>query len=322
MILRYESYTKVLISMFLTTIFGAVIYSYFFIQNYPIPITNRISLDAKIGFIKNRVDRDRVDTIIVGSSIGLNNVAGEVLEKSSKIIDRVLNLSVYEATSPQIEQVLELTPLFPNLKRVIYSAQFSDFAYAGRLKDFDSRFIIDYISGNLSIKDITSFYFRSCQNIFFCIKRQWSWGREHQNSNQFTYLGFDKTGSVPLGIYGDDIIKSRWENPHSDRESDYAFRALDEIAKKLKEKRIKLIFVMQPYREPLVKKFKHLKPTMERFESRVKSILDRSGGEFLNLHKRLHLKDIYFADRSHLNGKGAVISSGEIAKFIDREVKR
>jgi hypothetical protein len=85
MILRYESYTKVLISMFLTTIFGAVIYSYFFIQNYPIPITNRISLDAKIGFIKNRVDRDRVDTIIVGSSIGLNNVAGEVLEKSSKI---------------------------------------------------------------------------------------------------------------------------------------------------------------------------------------------------------------------------------------------
>jgi len=61
---------------------------------------------------------------------------------------------------------------------------------------------------------------------------------------------------------------------------------------------------------------------MERFESRVKSILDRSGGEFLNLHKRLHLKDIYFADRSHLNGKGAVISSGEIAKFIDREVKR
>ena len=308
--------------MIFSIIFSSILYSIYFINNYPIAITNRISFDAKISFIKNNIETESIDAVVVGSSIGLNNVRGKILEDSSKVLNGVLNLSVYEATPPQIEQVLELTPLFPNLKYVIYSAQFSDFAYAGRFKDYSSKFIIDYIEDRLSFKDRVSFYFKSCQDIFFCIKRQWNWDREYQQSNQFTYLGFDSSGSVPLEIYGDDIIKSRWANPHSNREANFAFTALDSITKKLKERGIKFIFVMQPYREPLVQKFKHLKPTMSRFEDRVREILDRNGGEFLNLYSRLHLEDRYFADRSHLNAKGSTISSQEIAKFIDKEARK
>jgi hypothetical protein len=307
--------------MIAITIISSILYSIYFINNYPIAVTNRISFDAKISFIKKNIDRDSIDTIIVGSSIGLNNVRGKIVEDNSKTLKGVLNLSVYEATPPQIEQILQLTPLFINLKYVIYSAQFSDFAYAGKFKNYDSKFIINYIANKLSLKEQLAFYFKSCQNIFFCIERQWSWEKEHQQSNKFTYLGFDSSGSVPLDIYGNDIIKSRWDNPHSNRESNFAFKSLKSIAKELHKKGIKLIFVMQPYREPLIKKFKHLKPTMSKFERRVKDILYKNGGEFLNLNDKLHLQDKYFADRSHLNAKGSRVSSIEIAKFIDKEVK-
>ena len=317
--LKYKIYVRILFLMISTILFSSLIYSFYFIQNYPISITNRISFDAKIGFIKQNINLNNIDTIIVGSSIGLNNVQGEVLEKYSKEAKGVLNLSVYEATPPQIKQVLELTPLFPNLKRVIYSAQFSDFAYAGKLKDYDSKFLIDYISNNLSIKESIKFYFKSCQNIFFCIKRQWNWDREYQQSNHFTYLGFDKSGSVPLEIYGNDIIQSRWKNPHRDRQSIDAFRALDKITEYLNKKDINFIFVMQPYRSPLVKNYKHLKPTMQKFKQKVDVILNKNTGLFLDLHNMLNLKDEYFADRSHLNSKGSLVSSKAIAEFLDKE---
>ncbi len=320
--LKYKTYVRILFLMISTILFSYFIYSFYFIQNYPISITNRISFDAKIGFIKQNIDLTMIDTIIVGSSIGLNNVQGEALEKYSKEAKGVLNLSVYEATPPQIKQVLELIPLFPNLKRVIYSAQFSDFAYAGKLKDYNSKFIIDYISNNLSIKESVKFYFKSCQDIFFCIKRQWNWNREYQQSNHFTYLGFDKSGSVPLEIYGKDIIQSRWKNPHRDRQSIYAFRALDKITEDLKKKDINFIFVMQPYRQPLVKKYNHLKPTMQKFKQKVEVILSKNTGVFLDLHNMMNLQDEYFADRSHLNSKGSLISSKAIAEFLDKESKK
>jgi len=318
--LKYKTYLKILFLIIFIIIFSSILYSFYFIKNYPVSITNRISFDAKIGFIKKNIDLKSIDTIIVGSSIGLNNVQGEVLEKYSKESKGVLNLSVYEATPPQIKQVLELIPLFPNLKRIIYSAQFSDFAYAGKIKNYNSKFIMDYILNRLSTLDILRFYFKSCQDIFFCIKRQWNWDREHQQSNHFTYLGFDKSGSVPLEIYGKDIIQSRWKNPHSNRQSIYAFAGLDEITKDLKKKDISFIFVMQPYRASLVKKYKYLRPTMQKFRQKVKMILNKNReGVFLDLDNILNLEDRYFADRSHLNSKGSYISTKAIAEFLDKE---
>jgi len=318
MTLDSKNYLKILFSILITLMIMAVIYSYYFIKHYPIPITNRISLDAKITFIKENIDIDSVDTIIVGSSIGLNNVQGETLQKSSTQAKSVLNLSVYEATPPQIEQILQLTPTFPNLKRIIYSAQYSDFAYEGKLKEYNATFIGSYIKGSLSTKEKFAFYFKSCQNIFFCIKRAWNWRDKYQQNNQFTYLGFDATGSVPLHIYGDDIIASRWQKPHSNRQNNRTFDALDRMSLRAKNLNIDFIFALQPYRQPLIDKFFHVAPTMQKFTQRVENIMSKNSGKFIDLHSKLHLKDAYFADRSHLNDKGSLLSSQALGEFLDK----
>lgn len=316
--LAYKTYVKILFFILIGLIIGALFYAYYFTKNYPLPITGRISFDAKITFIKEHIDRKKVDTIIVGSSIGLNNVQGAVLEAASQKCQSVLNLSVYEATPTQVEQVLELISIFPHLKRILYSAQYSDFGYAGRLQDYDPAFIKAYLAGTLTLKEKISFYFHSCQNIFFCIRREWNWKDEHLQNNQFGYLGFDATGSVPLHIYGKDIIISRWEKPHFDKQSKEAFTALERMSQKAHKEKIDFIFVVQPYREPLVKNFTHVRPVMQSFSHQAEQIVTRNGGKFLNLHDQLHMNDRYFSDRSHLNDQGSIIGTEAIGKFIDQ----
>ena len=317
MVLTYKNYLKWLFITLAAVAFAALLYTAFFIKNYPLPITNRISFDAKLKFIKESIDRDKVDTLIVGSSIGLNNVQGAVLENNSTHCSTVLNLSVYEASTLEVEEVLELRKLFPHLKRVIYSVQFPDFAEAGRFSDYQPDLIRKYLKDDFTPQAHAAFLFRMCQNLFFCIQRQWNYRHKHSKNNQFGYLGFDKTGSVPLHIYGNDIIKSRWEQPHWTKQSPENYQALSRIAQELQSEGIRFYFVIQPYRKPLIDQYPEIRATLSSFSQKTAQILEQYGGEILNLNKTLPLEDSYFSDRSHLNDKGSKISSGAIADFID-----
>ncbi len=312
---KYKTYVKILFLALLSIVGAAFLYLYIFSKIYPFPVLHRISLDAKINFIKDHIDIDKVDTIIVGSSIGLNDVQGAVLEKSCKKCQSVLNLSGFELRPPQVEQILELATVFPNLKRIIYSAQFSDFSEYAMLEDYNPNMVRRYLTNSLVFPDYISIIQYS--DIISCIKRQWDWKTKYMLNNQFTYLGFDSTGSVPLHIYGRDIVKDRWEQPHSAKQDKRNYLVLKKMVKKAKKDDIHFYFIMEPYREPLVKKFKHVRPTMVSFEHSIKKIVVGNDGIFLNLHDKLHLNDDYFADRSHLNDKGSAITAEEIGKFID-----
>ena len=316
--LRNKTYLKILFTLLGTIIAIAIGYAIYFSKNYPLPITNRISFDAKIKFIRENIDIDTVDTIIVGSSIGLNNIQGYYLEKASKKCNSVLNFSIYESSAFQIEQLLKLMGAFPNLKRIIYSAQFSDFQPQARYKNYDPIFLSQYMRDELSQIEYLTLLFNSCKNIFFCINRQREWQKKHSMNNKFTYLEFDSTGSVPLHIYGKDIIERRWAHPHGHLQVPSTFKAVDRISKKLYDHGIQLYFVQQPYRYPLtIGKYQYVDDVINSFGKRITKIITNRNGHFLSLHKELHLKDKYFADRSHLNDQGSILSAKAIAKFID-----
>jgi hypothetical protein len=297
---------------------GSLLYLYVFSKTYPLPIVSRVSLDAKIKFIREKVDINSIDTVIVGSSIGLNNVQGIVLEQSSKKINKVLNLSSLGLAPIQIEQLLEITTIFPKLKRVIYSAQFADFWYPFVFdEDFDASLIGRYISNNESFKDNLYLLFVGYKNILTFIKNHWLWDKKYVADNTNYCLSFDSSGSVPLRIYGSDIDQKMWSEPDTTDQSEENYQALDRMAKKLSRDDIIFYFVLQPYREPLLRKYTDLNTTMINFGKRVKNLVLKRGGKFLNLHDQLHFSDTYFVDREHLNDKGSAIASRAIAKFID-----
>ena len=315
--LNNKMYLKIL-SYILGIIFSTTVaYSYYFSKHYPLPITNRISLDAKIQFIREEIDVDKIDTIIVGSSLGLNNVDGAYLEKASVKSKNVLNLSIWSVNAVQVEELLELSEVFPHLERIIYSGQFTSFNHGSKLKNFDADFIKKYISHDLNPLKYSVFILNACKDISFCRNRQKEWKEKYTANNKFGYLDFDHTGSAPLHIYGKDIIQSRWIKVDGDIQNPNALNALSRMADNAYKKNIKFYFIQQPYRQEQIDKHRHIKEIMKNFPQKMKKILNKYHGEFLNLHEKLHFGNEYFADRSHLNDKGSKISAEEIGKFID-----
>jgi len=319
--LSNKNYLKILFSIFTLIGISVVSYSFDFSNKYPLPIIDHISFDAKAKFIRDSVDINEIDTIIVGSSLALNNVSGVVIEKNSKQCKHVLNISVWSIDAPQVEQILELVEDFPKLKRIIYSGQFTSFNHANRFKKFDTQFIKKYISNELNPLAYTTFVLNACKDISFCKNRAIEWKKKYIDNTKFAYLDFDHTGSAPLHIYGKDIIKARWTKIDGATQNPNALKALERITKKAQNKNINFYFVQQPYRQAQIDKYPHIQKIMKSFPKDISKIMEQHGGKFFNAHDLLQLNDDYFADRSHLNDKGSKVVSEQIAKFIDKSEK-
>ena len=315
--LKYKNYVKILL-LILVIIFGSTfIYVYHYAKIYPLPFTYRISLDDKLRFIRDMPNRDQIDTIIVGSSLGLNNIQGIILEESSTKVHHVLNISAYGLKMTQVEKHLDLISVFPNVKRVIYSTQFPDFSDAFKFENYDIEFIKKYINlGEGKIDLIHAFY--GYKNIIQFAKNHWFW-EEKYRGDMFNFgLAFDRTGSVPLQIYGDDINKDKFFNPHPLKQDMESFHALSRISEKMHQDNIKFYFIVGPYRQPILDKHEDLRTTMGNFIVKTNKIITNNGGFFLNLHPQLKLSDYYFVDRFHLNEHGSVLTAKAIGKFIDK----
>ena len=320
--LSNKKYLKILFIILGTIVSTTVGYSVYFSKHYPIPLIDHISFDAKMQFIREHIDINKIDTIVVGSSLALNNVQGAYLEKNSNKCQHVLNLSVWSVDAPQVEQLLKLTEGFSNLKRIIYTGQFTSFNFANEFKNFDGDFIKRYISHELNPIEYSIFILNACKDISFCAQRQRTWAQEHGRNNTFGYLGFDHTGSVALNIHGKDIVQKRWTKTDGATQNPYALKTLSRIAKMAYDRKVRFYFIQQPYRQAQIDKFEHIQKIMKTFPKQTIKILNEYDGIFFNLHEKLHLNDDFFADRSHLNDKGSKVVAEEIGKFIDKiEVK-
>jgi len=316
-VISNKTYLKLLFSIFIIIGISVMSYSVNFAKNYPLPIIDHISFDAKMKFIRDHIDINEIDTIVVGSSLALNNVNGVILEENSKTCKHVLNISVWSISALQVEKILELTTIFPNLERIIYSGQFTSFNFANVFKKFDTDFLKKYMQNKLSPLEYAAFIANACKDLSFCKKREEEWKKEYMDNTKFSYLDFDHTGSAPLHIYGKDIIKSRWNRGDGPVQNPNALKALARIADNTQKRDIRFYFIQQPYRQAMIDKSPNIQKIMKSFPIDIAKIIGKYNGTFFNLHEKLHLDDTHFADRSHLNDKGSSIGSQEIAKFID-----
>jgi len=316
--MQSKTYLKILFSLLGIILAIAVGYVSYFMRHYPLPITSRISFDAKLKFVREHIDVNKIDTIIVGSSIGLNDIQGAYLEKASTRCKGVLNLSVYEATTLEAQQLLELRKAFPNLKRMIYSAQYSDMPHPYTYQNYDPDTLMKYMAHKLNLIAWFKLVFNASKDIPFLIRREIEWNEKSIHNNSFQYLGFDSTGSVPLHIYGKDIIHHRWKNPHPHIEHPKSFEALEHIAKYAKKEGLYFYFAHQPYRKPLYNKYLRVRTAMKYVDDRADAIFSKYNTSHLIRLQLLDLGDEYFADRSHLNDKGSILTAEAIGKYIDK----
>ena len=137
------------------TIVVGVIYCLLYVLSftYPPPVFSHVSLDAKLRFL-NQTDRtNTADTIIVGSSVGVDNINGVLLEETSRNSHEVLNYSAWGLNPVQIEQLLPVILDNKNIQRIIYAAQPSDFTRADPLGNYDKKFIRNYTYNTMSVFD-------------------------------------------------------------------------------------------------------------------------------------------------------------------------
>lgn len=296
---------------------GAFIYVYIYAKSYPIPLFHRISLDAKMRFVRDMSNKDHIDTIIVGSSIGLNNIQGIILETSSQKVKHVLNISALGLHATHIEQLSELFSLFPNTKRVIYSAQFEDWSEAFLLGDKEVDFARKYIQLGKGNIDLT-YTFYTFKHLIEFAKNHWKWEKEYAPNNTNHGLTFDRTGSVPLNMYGEDINHKMFVTPPVNTKlAKEDFLALERMIKELQSQNIQFYFVTEPYRQYMIDHYDDIRIARKEFIRKTEEITISNGGKFIDLHKKLHLGDEYFADREHLNSKGSVLTAREVSRFID-----
>lgn len=314
--LKYKTYVKIL-SLILVVIFGgSFLYVYHFSKTYPLPFTYRISLDEKFRFIRDIPDKTQIDTIIVGSSIGLNNIQGIILEDSSSEVNHVMNISAYGLKTTEVEKLLNIISVFPNAKRVIYSAHFPDFSNAFTPDEYDLPFVKDYLNLEKETIDLPH-AFHAYKNIIQFVKNHWNWEKQYKGDMFNFGLAFDKTGSIPLKLYGEDINRDKFDNPHPPTQDEENFKALERIAEKLQKENIKFYLIVGPYRQPLLDKHEDVRQTMSTFVKKTDMIMQKYHGLHLNLHPILKLSDDYFVDRFHLNEHGSKLTAKTIGKFID-----
>lgn len=286
---------------------------YFSNNGRPLRFTNSLSYDAKLNFIRNNKLLDKADTLVIGSSMGLNNINGEILEKSDKI-KFVLNASSWGLNTNEIFELLQALDL-KKIKTVIYPQQYFDFEQFSS-KNINKTEIKDFLSGKFIFKP----YLETFQTLNNNLDTYIFWKSKALNEKKYDYLGFDKNGDINLDLEKKFINQKRWikysKNSVTDERN---IKVLIKMNDYLKERNINFLVVTTPHRIEILNKDKQFQSFFSNFINRLEKLSKKYGFMYLNLHDKLMLNDSYFIDSSHLNIYGAKAVSSEIVNYLENK---
>jgi len=280
-------------------------------EGTPFRFSDSISYDAKIGNIKDNIDLyNKASCLIVGSSVGLNNIDSETIESLTDI-EVVFNVSSWGLKSSEVLQLLKLLDL-DSKKCIIYAAQHTAFDKK-RTKIINEFEIKKYINKSFSFYP----YYKTMSSLLENIGQYINWRDIYMNKNSYKYLGFDKRGDVNYEFGGYHIDKDRWNDPGKTSElSDESYQELLNINAYLSNKDIDFYFVRTPYREEVLNADEILYDEFRRFGVVLEELAGKYSFKFVDSHKLL-LDDSHFVDKSHLNKKGAI----QVSKLISVHIK-
>lgn len=315
--MQYQRY------IFATFAFSACLYALLIVAMYKVestfhlPVYNHVSLDAKLHFLKHQADLEQADTIILGSSMGLNNINGPLLEDASPHVEKVVNISAWHMKCTALEPFITNLVQNGNAKRIIYIAQYLDFTGTYHLYGPSDKTVFGYL--HESPLYTLLFKMNALNNIFNLIDDYLRWESMFTNTRGYQNLAFDRTGGALLDINESNAHTGRWgsiDAPTLAPLDEENLNCLDNLASLSQTNGINFYFVISPFREALIESSPELQRVMTDFDVATREILHHEHTYHINTHQMLNLDDSNFADKSHLNIKGATTKTNTLVEIL------
>lgn len=294
---RVLSFFFTALSFFILTIGAIFILTNKFEQ--PFRFSNSISYDVKLLFLHNNNKLlNESNTIVIGSSMALNNIDSSELITNSKY-NSVINVSSWGLQVPEVYQLLRLLDL-SNKKYIIYSTQYIDFQYDIE-KNIDDNEVKKYIYNQFSFYP----YVSTLNSFILNINNMINYDEQYKDKNLYSYLVYDQNGDINFNFDNDRYInKNRWSDIEESTLNMKNFDTMIKLNHFLKTKNIELIVITTPLRKEIINN-PVISHNFNIYTNTLESLSHKYNFKYLNTHNILDLDDSYFVDKSHLNYLGA-----------------
>jgi len=278
-------------------------------KGVPLRLTSSISFDAKLEFLKDYSEIKHTEILIVGSSMGLNNINSELLAKNIRN-ENILNISSWGLKVDEIYKLIKILDL-KNVKKIIYINQYFDF-YGNNVVKYNEVDFIDYLYKDLLVKP----YLKTFKTLNNNYKDYLEWEKRYLNDLKYSSLLFNQFGDVLLNINKDNSNINRWKAITKVKSIENNYSHLEELIIYAQSINVELYLITTPYRLQFFENNEFLKHYNE-YIQKILELSNKYNVRYLNLQDRLNLIDEYFADSSHLNYKGSNLVSLELAKYLN-----
>jgi hypothetical protein len=268
-------------------------------------VSNSISFKAKMDFLINSSNFRNSTFLVIGSSIALNNISGEIISYRTK--DCVCNISSWNLKPEQLLHLLGIIDL-DKIEYLLLPFNNCDFGKPTLSIDFNSTDL--FLNGN-NISRFWSFIDKFNINTF---SNDWSYKCKYSDiNNNYESLRFDEFGSVQLDRDGFVINENRWNESLKDTTGfNYFLKDVIEIDRICQKKRISLILVYLPSRKDLLTNQNVMQ------NKTVSKILQNEFGKYFLDMQNLNLPISQFSDGNHLFKLGAEKTTNSIIDSLSK----
>jgi hypothetical protein len=259
--------------------------------------SNSISFNAQVQRLQELDKIKKVQFLVLGSSMALNNIAAEMIEDSIK--QSTYNFSSWGVKSEMLVRIMKSiefekckTVIVPFSNQDLYDSVHFD------VKNFD--FINNYLnSSNATVYNLAGFFYNFNFNEF---RQNWKIRTaDLYRTNSYSSLQFDSCGSVLIDTTAFVVSKKRNDKYFDTTGFTDFMKNMVVLKSILASKDISLKLVYLPWREDLIT------PEREKANDAVATVLHGTFDEdFIDLHN-LNLDTSLFCDASHLFKDGAKI---------------
>jgi len=273
-------------------------------------LTGYVSLDEKLRFIRENKIND-VELVGIGSSHALNNLSTEVIKQIPVVGEKYFNFSYWGLNVYDLSVYWDFLSQLFHPKIMIICLNPYEFVHGRRL-NFNEKDLREYIKGKNPFP-----YYLKYRGLYF-LKRIKSVGRKRRSNRTLGSLSFDEAGGVYLDVPPRKDKRGAWNEVFKWKFHIKNYDVFDDMLEQLNKENIQVVYVVSPMKKRFIADDETYRYFGQHWDQ-VKSILDKHGMHFLNLHKILSLEDHFFADNTHLNRTGARLFTEKLVEQMEKE---